>query len=93
MLKAVAVARVGGEVAAVTGNLIIVEDDFGNPLVLVLRQSERDSIILTCTDADFNATLRALGLNKTVVASPLDMAPLPDGALRVPANQLAGFVT
>jgi hypothetical protein len=57
---------------------VIIEDDFGNPIGVFL-QVEPNHVIAEIADdeAKFNALLRNLGINKTLVVDSLSPPPPP----------------
>jgi hypothetical protein len=91
MLTAKVLQQIGREVVVAQGRMVVVEDEFGNPLVVVLQTSPRMTTILSCRDADFNTMLRQLGLDRIVVDSPLQLPGPPQGARKLDTSQIASF--
>jgi hypothetical protein len=54
--------------------LVIVEDDYGNPVSLAAKSGIGNGFTVACIDdeARFNQTLRNLGIDKVVIKAPLD---------------------
>lgn len=85
MINVHCVKQLGQGTATVTDNtVVIVEDDFGNPLVVVVQVQPRVYTVVSADDPDFNRVLEGLGIDKIVVNDKLhfDM-PLPDGNVKL----------
>ena len=55
---------------------VVIYDKFDQPIVVVFAYETNDAgrdelFVKTCAEPDFNSTLESLGINKTVIASPL----------------------
>lgn len=92
MLKVKVIPRFGEEPTVARGNLVIVEDELGNPLVVAVRTSDRMTLVASSSDPDFNTLLRRLGINRVVINEPMAVAPPPEGAKKLDVSQIAGFI-
>lgn len=79
MLNVHCVRALGQGTATVTDNtIVVVEDDFGNPLVVVVQVQPRVYTIVNADDPDFNKVLEGLGIDKVVVNDQVNFnIPLP----------------
>lgn len=72
MLRTVCVKQLGGGSTTIDdSNVVIVEDNFGNPLVVAVYISENVTTVVTPDDPDFNKILAGLGVDKIVVNNKL----------------------
>ncbi len=55
---------------------VVVEDDFGNPLVMAVELEAHSYVFAKLGDAEFDPLLRQLGINKTVVINEVQSKPL-----------------
>jgi hypothetical protein len=83
---------VGAAAKIAKGSTVVVEDELGNPLVVVIETSQRMNMVVTCNDSDFNQVLQQLGINKVVIDEPMQLAGPPSGAQVIDKQQLAGFL-
>jgi hypothetical protein len=63
-------------------NIVIVEDKFGNPIVVVISYDSNPPhhTVVTADDPDFNRILAGLGIDKVVINEPLRTNfPTPEG--------------
>jgi hypothetical protein len=73
-------------------NLVVVEDTFGNPLVVIIETQPGVQSVILADDPDFNRILKGLGIDKTVISSSIDsIEDIPDGAKLVqgPADYMS----
>ena len=81
MLEVTTSSGLGQSVQQTVGNLVVVNDHLGNPLVVVQEVSPGVSIVVPANDPDFNRVLSGLGLDKVVVCNKLLVSSsLPAGA-------------
>jgi len=63
------------------GNLIVVNDHFGNPLVVIQEMSPGVAVVIQANEPEFNRVIAGLGLNKVVSCGKLLINnPVPAGA-------------
>ena len=94
MLKVRCARRLGRDAVTVDDNgVVIVEDEFGNPLVVVAYIQPQVCTIVTADDPDFNRVLQGLGIDKLVINEPVSFSmPLPKGNVKLLRGP-AGFST
>ena len=61
-------------------NLVVVEDTFGNPLVVIIETQTGVQSVILADDPDFNRILKGLGIDKVVISEQLESREMPDGA-------------
>lgn len=65
----------------VPGNLIVVNDHYGNPIVVVQEMSPGVAVVIQANEPEFNRVIAGLGLNKVVACDKLLINnPVPAGA-------------
>jgi hypothetical protein len=82
-LHAVAYKQVGEVSAKISGGFIVVEDDFGNPLIVAIQDASGGSVITHCKEPNFNQILKGLGIDKTVLVEDIK-TDKPKGELVLP---------
>ena len=85
MLNVHCIKQLGHGTATVTDNtIVIIEDEFGNPIVVVVQVQPRVYTVVNADDPDFNRVLEGLGIDKIVVSDKVDFTmPLPDGQVKL----------
>lgn len=85
MLNVHCIKQLGQGTATVKDTtLVIVEDEFGNPIVVVVQVQPRVYTVVNADDPDFNRVLEGLGIDKIVVNDQVDFTlPLPDGQVKL----------
>lgn len=85
MLKVSCIRRFGKDAVVLTDNsTVIVEDEFGNPIVVVVYIQPQTATVVTADDPDFNKILAGLGIDKVVIDSPVNFnMPLADGNVKL----------
>lgn len=56
---------------------VVVFDDFGNPICVVLKQGNGRATVARAGDPQFQQVLHTLGITRTVVVDKLDTKNLP----------------
>lgn len=56
---------------------VVIEDDKGNPIIVAVQLTE-SIVFSTVNEPDFHATLRSLGITKTVKITEFTPKPLQD---------------
>ena len=77
MLTAKIFAGLGSPPLTLPASLVIVEDEFGNPLSVACALDTQQAVVSKAGDKDFSRVLQTLGLDRTVIVSPLPPAPKP----------------
>jgi hypothetical protein len=79
------VRALGKGTAIVTDNtLVVIEDDFGNPIVVVVQVQPRVYTVIKADEPDFNKVLGGLGIDKIVVNDQIDFnIPLPGNDVKL----------
>ena len=80
MLTTTVIPSMGHTPYRVDGNTVIIEDEFGNPLVVVMRVADKTTMITTYRDNDFQRILSSLGINKVVLDNNLAIDGPPQDA-------------
>lgn len=85
MLKVKCIRTLGKEaLIADDASVVIVEDDFGNPIAVVARIQPLVYTIATADDPEFNRILEGLGIDKLVINEKIDFnMPLPSGNVKL----------
>lgn len=84
MLKVRCTRKLGKDAVVVDDNsVVIVEDELGNPVVVVVYVQPRIYTVVTPDDPDFNRILEGLGVNKVVVNNPLILPIPPEGEFKL----------
>jgi hypothetical protein len=74
VLKVKCIGRVGQGSTVVDNNgVVIVEDEYGNPIVVVVYIQAKTYTVVTADDPDFNRILQGLGIDKIVVNEPMEV--------------------
>lgn len=85
MLKVTCIRQLGKDSVVVDNNgVVIIEDNFGNPIVVVVQIQPGVYTVVNSSDEDFNRVLQGLGIDKIVVNEKLQMdMPLPSGDVKL----------
>lgn len=86
MLTTTAIQGLGREIQTIRGDLIVVKDHYGNPVVVVQELQPGILTVVTADDDDFNRVLRALGLDKVVICDRLESQYEPPEGARLLAG-------
>jgi len=74
MLSVNCIRRPGEATELVEGvGTVIVEDEFGNPIVVIIRTADLATTVVTADDPDFNRILHGLGIDKIVTDKPINV--------------------
>ncbi len=82
-MRVTLVRRPGEAPVVIEAAMVLVEDHLGTPISVAHEQGRAPSsayVVAHAHDKNFNAILRQLGLDKTVVCDDLVLPPPPSGA-------------
>ena len=65
-----------GSSASMDANMILVEDSFGNPLLIVCEHKPGVVTVASAHDPNFDKVLKSFGIDKTVFNSNVKLPPL-----------------
>ena len=94
MLKTTIIPRIGDNPTTVSGNTVIISDEFGNPLVVAVKIADQTTLVSTFKDGDdFRRILSSLGIDKVVVDDNIVIDAPPRNAELVfdPRQHLPGL--
>lgn len=82
MLTVKAIAELTKGAVEIPARTVIIEDSFGNPLVVVCEVAEQTTVVVKGEDPSFDRVLHGLGIDKIVVDTriTLDEDQVPEGA-------------
>lgn len=83
MLTVKVFAGLGQPPLTLPASLVIIEDEFGNPISVACTLDSQQAVVAKAGDKDFGRVLQSLGLDRTVIDSPLPAAPKPPAGAKL----------
>lgn len=71
-------AKSGTQVIDTEVSSCVISDDFGNPLVVIVKAAPHTHIIVKADEPDFNSVLEHYGLTRRVLVTDVTGNPLND---------------